>query len=273
MVIGLAYPTPQPAHASAPRIRTPRAGTQPIMTKCWRYAMRRIAVGDVMTREVITVEEQTGFREIADLLVNRSISAVPVVDATGKVVGLVSEADLLPKLEYTDRLPHHPLALRRTRAAQHKADSNRAVDLMTAPAVTVSPDVSVSRAARMLEAARVKRLPVVDEHGRLLGIVSRRDLVRTYVRTDIQLRASVLEILDALWIDPTTVTVECIAGIVRLDGRVERRSTAGIVATVVRSTPGVVDIIDELSFDYDDSDRRVRHQPTGVVGAMVGPRQ
>lgn len=235
--------------------------------------MRRITVGDVMTREVITVEEQTGFREVADLLVNRSISAVPVVDAEGRVVGLVSEADLLPKLEYTDRLPHHSLALRRTRATRRKADSNHAVDLMTAPAITIGPEVSVSRAARMLEAARVKRLPVVDEHGRLLGIVSRRDLVRTYVRTDAQLRTSVLEILDALWIDPTTVTIECTAGVVRLEGRVDRRSTAGIVATVVRSTPGVVDIIDELGFDYDDSDRRVRRPSTNVAGAMVGPRQ
>ena len=93
--------------------------------------MRHVTVGDVMTREVITVELQVGFREIADLLVNHSVSAVPVVDTNGVVIGVVSEADLLPKLEYTDRQPHHALALRRTRASRHKAGSNHAVDLMT----------------------------------------------------------------------------------------------------------------------------------------------
>lgn len=235
--------------------------------------MHQVTVGDVMTREVITIDPQVGFREIADILVNHSVSAVPVVDANGIVIGVVSEADLLPKLEYTDRQPHHALALRRTRASRQKAASNRAADLMTAPAVTIGPEVSVSHAARALEAARVKRLPVVDEHGRLLGIVSRRDLVRTYVRTDGQLRTSVLEILDALWIDPNDVTVECTAGVVRLDGRMDRRSTAGIVASVVRATTGVVAVVDELTFDYDDTDRRRRHPATVDTGVMIGPRQ
>jgi CBS domain-containing protein len=213
--------------------------------------MHRVTVGDVMTRVVITIEPETGFRQIADLLVNRALSAVPVVDVHSVVLGVVSEADLLPKLEYADRLPHHPLATRRTRVIRHKAGSDRADDLMTAPAVTIGPQASVSQAARMLEAARVKRLPVVDEHGHLVGIVSRRDLLRTYVRTDAQLRTSVLEIIDALWIDPTTVTVDCVAGVVHLAGRVDRRSTAQIVANLVRSTPGIVDVTNELSFDDD----------------------
>lgn len=235
--------------------------------------MRNVTVSDVMTREVITVDPEAGFRQIADLLVSRGLSAVPVVDADGLVVGVVSEADLLPKLEYADRQPHHPLAARRSRTLRHKADGDRAADLMTAPALTIGPDVSISRAARRLEAARVKRLPVVDEHGRLVGIVSRRDLVRTYVRTDTELGTSVSEVLHALWIEPGTVTVTCAAGIVRLAGYVDRRSTAEIVTTVVRSTAGVVDVIDELTFGYDDNDRRNVRQPTGAFDAMVGPRQ
>lgn len=235
--------------------------------------MKRVTVGDVMTREVITVDPETAFRQIADLLVNRGLSAVPVLDARGAVLGVVSEADLLPKLEYADRQPNHPLATRRTRVTRRKAGSDRAADLMTAPAVTIGPDASVSMAARVLEAARIKRLPVVDDQNRLVGIVSRRDLVRTYVRTDSQLRTSVLEVIDALWIDPTAVTVECVTGVVRLAGQVDRRSTAQIVANVVRSTAGVVDIIDELSFGYDDTDRHNRGLPVGPFDAMTGPRQ
>ena len=234
--------------------------------------MHRLTVGDVMTREVVTVTTDAGFRQIADLLVSRRLSAVPVVDAEGVVLGVVSEADLLLKLEYADRLPHHPLATRRTRVSRRKAGSERAVDLMTAPAITVGPEVSVSRAARMLEAARVKRLPVVDGQSRLVGVVSRRDLVRTYVRTDAQLQTSVRDMLNALWIDPATVTAECVAGVVRFTGHVDRRSTADMIANVIRSTAGVVDVIDDLSFDYDDTDRRHRSQQIGVFDAIMGPR-
>ena len=233
--------------------------------------MHRLTVGDVMTREVVTVTADAGFRQIADLLVSRRLSAVPVVDAEGVVLGVVSEADLLLKLEYADRLPHHPLATRRTRVIRRKAGSERAIDLMTAPAISVGPEVSVSRAARMLEAARVKRLPVVNEQSRLVGIVSRRDLVRTYVRTDAQLQTSVREMLNALWIDPATVAAECAAGVVRFTGHVDRRSTAEMIANVIRSTAGVVDVVNQLSFDYDDADRHHRSQQVEVFDAIMGP--
>ena len=233
--------------------------------------MHRLTVGDVMSREVVTVSADTGFRQIADLLVSRRLSAVPVIDADGVVLGVVSEADLLLKLEYADRLPHHPLATRRTRVIRRKAGSERAVDLMTAPVISVGPEISVSRAARMLEAARVKRLPVVDDQGRLVGIMSRRDLVRTYVRTDAQLQTSVREMLNALWIDPATVTAECVAGVVRFTGRVDRKSTAEMIANVIRSTAGVVDVVNDLTFDYDDTDRHHRSQQVGVFDAIMGP--
>jgi CBS domain-containing protein len=238
---------------------------------CGGITVHRLTVGDVMTREVVTVNAETGFRQIADLLVSRRLSAVPVVDAEGAVLGVVSEADLLPKLEYADRLPHHPLATRHTRVIRRKAGGERAVDLMTAPAISVGPEVSVSRAARMLEAARVKRLPVVDEQRRLVGIVSRRDLVRTYVRSDTELQASVRDMLNALWIDPATVTAACVAGVVRFTGHVERRSTAEMIANVIRSTAGVVDVINDLTFDYDDTDRRHRSQQIGLFDAIMGP--
>src|SRR5438552_353453 len=166
--------------------------------------MKRWHVGDVMTREVVSVESTTGYKEIADLMVGHGISAVPVVDADRHVLGVVSETDLLAKLEYADRVPRHPLLSRRLRTAQQKAAGDTATGLMTEPAVTVGPTETVTRAARLMDAARVKRLPVVDADGRLVGIVSRRDLVRLYTRPDPQVRTSVTEgVLRLLWIDPT----------------------------------------------------------------------
>jgi len=218
--------------------------------------MREVTVADVMTRDVVTVGPDAGFRDIADLLVNRSISAVPVIDEASTVLGIVSEADLLAKLEYSDRVPNHPLVLRRARAQRAKAGGDTAADVMTAPAVTIAPDASVAQAARAMEAARVKRLPVVDADGHLIGIVSRRDLVRTYVRTDEQLRQEILTMMDALWIDRDPVTVECEGGVVRLSGQLDRRSTVQILTNVVRSTAGVVNLVSTLTYEFDDTERR-----------------
>jgi CBS domain-containing protein len=217
--------------------------------------MKRWRVEDVMTRDVVTVGTGASYKEIADLLVSRRVSAVPVVDADRRVVGLVSEGDLLPKLEYTDRAPRHPLASRRLRSGVRKAGGDWAHELMSAPVVTIGPDASVSQAARAMDAARVTRLPVVDADGRLVGIVSRRDLIRLYTRSDDEVRAAVIrDVLPALWVEPGTVEVAVRAGVVTLTGTLDRRSTASIVARVVEATPGVVDVVDRLGYGFDDGD-------------------
>lgn len=216
------------------------------MIKQWR-------VSDVMTRDVVTVTPETGYHQIADLLLRHSVSAVPVVDTEGRVLGVVSEADLLAKLEYADREPYHPLAVRRLGTVRGKAAGENAAGLMTAPVVTISADASVTGAARLIDAAGVKRLPVVDEQRRLLGIVSRRDLVRLYARPDEEIRAAVLDVLSGLWVDPTALDIRVVDGVVTLRGGLDRRSTAAMAAGFVRSTPGVVDVIDELTYGYDDT--------------------
>ncbi|MEH1012922.1 CBS domain-containing protein [Micromonospora sp. CPCC 206060] len=223
------------------------------MIKQWR-------VSDVMTRDVVTVSPETGYHQIADLLVRHSISAVPVVDAEGRVLGLVSEADLLAKLEYSDREPYHPLAVRRLGAGRGKAAGENAAGLMSFPVVSVSADASVTGAARLIDAAGVRRLPVVDEHRRLLGIVSRRDLVRLYARADEEIRAAVRDVLMGFWAEPADLDVRVDDGVVTLIGQVDRRSTAAMAVGFVRSTPGVVDVIEELTCRYDDTGGTV---PTG----------
>ena len=215
--------------------------------------MRRWYVSDVMTRDVVSVPATAGYKQMADLLVGHRISALPVVDGERRVLGVVSEADLLAKLECADRVPRHPLATRRARNGRRKATGDTAAELMTSPAVTVSRTETVTRVARLMEAARVKRVPVVDPGGHLIGIVSRRDLVRMYTRSDQEIRADVGQgVLRSLWIDPGQLQIGVRSGIVTLTGKVDRRSTAEIGVAFVRAIPGVVDVVDQLSWTLDD---------------------
>jgi CBS-domain-containing membrane protein len=216
--------------------------------------MKQWRVSDVMTSEVIGVRADTGYKQIADLLVRYGISAVPVVDDRDVVLGVVSEADLLPKLNYPDRVAVHPLVSRRRREVGRKATGETAADLMTGPATTIQREAPVARAARLMEAARVKRLPVVDDAGRLVGIVSRRDLVRLYARSDPSIQNDVIDqVLRGLCIDPSTVDVRVSAGAVTLSGRVDRSSTAAMIVRATHAVPGVVDVVDYLVGEVDDT--------------------
>ena len=216
--------------------------------------MKRWRVADVMTTQVVSVRPDTGYQRVADLLVRHAISAVPVVDAQGSVLGVVSEADLLPKLNYPDRVPAHPLLSRRRRAANRRALGDTAGDLMTSPAETVAATATLAQAARRLEAARVRRLPVVDDAGRLVGIVSRRDLVRLYARPDAEIWADVIDqAVKPMWLEPSTVDVQVSAGVVTLTGQVDRVSTREILVRLTHAVPGVVDVVDQLSAAFDDS--------------------
>lgn len=217
--------------------------------------MKRWYASDVMTREVITATPEMGYKELADRMVNHAVSALPVVDADGRVLGVVSEADLLAKLEYGGHTERHPLTARRFRAARAKAAGDTARELMTAPAVTVRVTETVTVAARRLDAARVRRLPVIDNTGRLVGILSRRDLVGLYTRSDKEIQATLEEtVVTALWLDPSTVDITIADGIVTLTGQVDRRTTAAVLVNFVHATPGVVDVVDRLRYEEDDGE-------------------
>ena len=216
--------------------------------------MNRWRVSDVMTTSVVSVRPDTGYQRVADLLVQHAISAVPVVDEDGSVLGVVSEADLLPKLNYPERVPTHPLVSRRRREVNRRALGDTAGELMTSPAETITESATLAQAARQFEAARVRRLPVVDEAGQLVGIVSRRDLVRLYARPDEQIWVNILQqVIEPMWLEPSTVDVQVSAGVVRLTGQVDRVSTKEILVRMTHAVPGVVDVIDHLSASFDDS--------------------
>ena len=224
--------------------------------------MKRWYVGDVMSVEVVTVSAATGYKAVADLLVQRSVSAVPVVDATGFVLGVVSEADLLPKLEYADRVLRHPLSAQRMRDRTRKAAGGVAGELMTAPPVTIRATETVTRAARLMDVAGIKRLLVVDDGGRLVGIVSRRDLLRPYTTPDSQIRVAIADgVLKSLRIDQSTLDIRVVDGVVTLTGHVERRSTATLVVAFTLGTAGVVDVVDRLTYEIDDAPRDTHAHP------------
>ncbi|GGM68274.1 CBS domain-containing protein [Dactylosporangium sucinum] len=220
--------------------------------------MAHRTLADVMTRDVVTVREDTTFDDIVGLLTERHVSAVPVVDGRDRVLGVVSEADLLRKLEFADT---DPAALAGTpaaavgRAARVKAAACTAAGLMTAPAVTAPAGMPVTAAARMMEAAGVKRVPVVDEGRRLVGIASRRDLLTVFLRPDNAIRHEVVRgVLETLlWIAPTEVTVDVRHGVVYLDGELDRRSLAESVVGMVRAVDGVVDVVSRLTYPLDDT--------------------
>jgi len=231
--------------------------------------MKRWTVGDVMTSAVVTVGEDTPYKEIVEKLAAHAVSAVPVVTGEGRVVGVVSEADLLHKMEFAGLEPHvRRLERRRRRVARAKAGADTAGHLMTAPAVVIGPKESLTTAAKLMDAEAVKRLPVVDQSGRLVGILSRRDLLRVYLRDDKAILREVTEdvLLRALWIEPGTVVVHVERGVVTLAGPLDRRSSVPLVVRLVEIVPGVVEVVDHLTYHYDDTADLNRHN---VMGATV----
>jgi CBS domain-containing protein len=217
-------------------------------------------VRDVMTVGVLAVRRETPLKEVARLLVEHRISGLPVVDDEVQVVGVVSEADLLVKEQGPDAVPHGTLdrllgESGPTRQLRAKAEARTAGEAMTAPAITIDGSRSVHQAAALMIERRVNRLPVVDA-GRLVGIVTRADLVRAFVRSDEQLAQSIREdvLLKSLWIDPYRFEVDVSDGVVTLRGSVERRSTSAMVVRMVEMVPGVVGVTAEVGWTVDDRD-------------------
>lgn len=215
--------------------------------------MTHRTVRELMTRDVATVGADTPYKAIADLLDARKISAVPVVDADRRVVGVVSEADLLAKIEFEGAAEPAPF-FDRNRKARAKAGGTTAGEVMTSPAVTITADESVTAAARVMDRKRVKRLPVVDGDGRLVGIVSRRDLLSVFVQTDEAIRAEVAEDVfrRILWIEPPLVAVDVEDGVVTLTGDLEQRSVVDIAVRLTTAVDGVVGVVNKLSYRVDD---------------------
>ncbi|MCX4555587.1 CBS domain-containing protein [Streptomyces sp. GTA36] len=204
-------------------------------------------VSDVMTHTVAAIGRGARFKEIVQMMQEWKVSALPVMEGEGRVVGVVSEADLLPKEEFRDSDPDRYTQLRRL-SDLAKAGAVTAGELMTTPALTTRPNATLAQAARTMARAKVKRLPVVNELGNLEGIVSRADLLKVFLRDDEEIAEEVRrEVVAYLFPTPaSTVRVEVRDGIVKLGGHVRDTSLVPVAARLVRAVEGVVDVEFEL---------------------------
>ncbi|MCD9874786.1 CBS domain-containing protein [Streptomyces guryensis] len=232
-------------------------------------------VSDVMTSTVVALGRGATFKEIVKTMQRWKVSAMPVVEGEGRVVGVVSEADLLPKEEFRDGDPDRYTQLRRL-ADLVKAGAVTAEELMSAPAVTVQAHASLAQAARIMALHKVKRLPVVDAEDVLRGIVSRADLLKVFLRSDQDIAGEVRrDVVGHLFpAEAESIRVEVREGVVRLTGRIADTALVPIAARLVRAVEGVVDVDcalmgprrrPDLDPDLPDSERTA--PPSGVGGA------
>ena len=233
-------------HEEASRPASPKPAHHDDGVRHRRWARR---VSDVMTTSVVTVDRITPYQEIDRLLTERRISGVPVLKMGRQVVGVVTEADLLAAEDETARQARmagtmgHRWHLRKQEHVNLTAGT-----LMTSPAITIGPDATIPAAARLMNTHHFRRLPVVDADGKLVGIVSRRDLLSVFLRPDADITHDVRQVLSELPLaNPKDIIVAVKHGVVTLTGTMP--SEPDIVPLTFRliwDIDGVVDVVNRL---------------------------
>jgi CBS domain-containing protein len=208
----------------------------------------------VMTSEPAVAHEDTGFAAMVELMAGSRVDMLPVVDGGGRVLGVVTSTDLLAKESVMLR-PNRVFALLHRHVERVKARGTTAGELMSTPAVTITPDADITRAARLMADHDVHTLPVVDPAGKLVAVVSRSDVLRVFLRHDHEIAEDIDRevFVGALGIDPTKVEVTVSDGIVRLGGIVERRSWVSVLGALARQVDGVVDVVNAMTYSWDDT--------------------
>jgi CBS domain-containing protein len=218
---------------------------------------RHRTVSDVMTSHVHVASPLAPFKLLVRLIEENRVSAIPIVDQQGVPIGIVSETDLLLKerrheLESSNNLLH----LNKRRRERAKAAGTVASEVMTTPPITVAFDTSLSEAARNMQERNVRRLVVVDQRGRIAGIVSRSDLLQVFLRTDEELRDEIVRsVIPAVLLNQDdAVGVAVSWNIVTLSGEVDRKSDAEVLTRATMELDGVVGVVDRLIYRWDDTD-------------------
>ncbi|MFE2943090.1 CBS domain-containing protein [Streptomyces sp. NPDC059255] len=217
-------------------------------------------ISELMTHDVVSVRVDTPFKEIARTLMEHNVSAVPVLDGAGRPAGIVSEADLLRKAADRSDLSGRTPLPHLEAWEKARAEGRDAGEIMSAPAVCAHPEWTVVEAARLMAVQNVKRLPVVDEADRLLGIVSRADLLRVFLRRDPAIREEIThDVLGTtLGLAPSDVTVEVTEGQVFLRGTVDDSGMIPVLVRLCGSVDGVVSVSERLTYRADRTGRDVR---------------
>ncbi|HEV2756551.1 MAG TPA: CBS domain-containing protein [Actinomycetota bacterium] len=240
-----------------------------------RRVTKRGTVGGTMTREVVTVSPSETIRAAAARLARHGISAAPVVDR-GKLVGIVSEADLV-RVAFppattgrggpaTMTLLGLVLRGRATGLPEHATVES----VMTRHVVTVEPSASLADAVRTMDRLRLKRLPVVDDEGRVAGIISRADLVSSIARTDEELRDDVIDAIRLAGEESVAdVEVDVTEGTATLSGTADRKSTKDLALRLAARVPGVLEVVDRLEFESDETKDIPRQKDPWAIGPLV----
>lgn len=222
-------------------------------------------IRDIMSTDVVTVSPELSLHEVARILSERRFSGLPVVDDDGRCIGVVSEADVLVK-QLGPKAPRRPiewiLGMRPDTEEERRRAAATAREAMTAPPITVGPDRPVRIAADLMVRHGVNRLPVVED-GKLVGIVTRADLVRAYLRLDEEIASTVRrDILEqTMLLDASAFEIEVDEGAVRISGEVDRRSTARILQKLIGLVDGVSSVDSRITWRFDDLD--VEPAPSG----------
>ncbi|MFD8325966.1 CBS domain-containing protein [Streptomyces lydicus] len=198
--------------------------------------MKRRRVGSVMTDEVVRARSGTPAAQLARWLREYDINGLPVVDADDRVIGVVSATDLA----------------RTARGAAGSGDLTAGA-VMSAPARTVRADDSVVRAARLMSASGIERLPVVDEEARLIGMLTRRDVLRIFARADAEIHEEVSDdiLVRALGLSPTSVAVSVHDGVVTLGGSLENSGQVALAVRMTRQVDGVTAVVNRLTYGHE----------------------
>ena len=219
-------------------------------------------VKDLMTTDVLTVQTSTLLKDAAALLAQHRISGLPVVDGERRVLGVLSEGDILYKESDTSGRPNllERLLAPGTRPIELKLAARTVGQAMSAPALTIGPRRPVTEAATMMIEEGVNRLPVVDHNERLMGIVTRADLVRAFVRPDEAIEREIREdvIHRILWLEPEQLAITVSGGEVELTGQVETKTDAELIPSFVRRVPGVIGVTSKLRWREENGHRRSR---------------
>lgn len=221
-------------------------------------------VRELMTEKVFTIGPEAPIKDVARILVDNGISGLPVCDIEGRVIGVISEGDILYK-EHDPSKAHVGGPLGRiiegtpNYAGYIKAKALTARKAMTSPAITIAPHESVAQAARIMCEHHVNRLPVVADE-KLVGLVTRADLVRAFTRTDAEIEQELTkDVLErTMWIDPGKVEIDVRNGVAALSGRLHTRSDVELLNRLAARVPGLVAVESTVVWDVDDTTRKGR---------------
>jgi len=202
-----------------------------------------------MTTDVVTVAKNTPYKQVAKLITEHRVSGLPVLAKSGRALGMMSETDVLRKEERRFR-PRGTSLSRRTRHERAKADARTAGELMTSPVITIHPDAGLGAAAMLMNEHHIRRLPVVDDSGRLIGIVGRADLLKVFLRPDEEIACEVAGVLGSIVLDDASgITVAVRNGVVTLDGTLAHEDLIPVISRLASDVAGVVDVISKLTHE------------------------